>query len=275
MDRRRFLPDTNRLSVLTATVLLGYILTQFVTIPAWQLAFAFLGVKITFSVDFNTLVSVMVALLAAVGAVWLLGDHPALEGTRLDWRISIQHWILPALTAWVISVPLRYLTGGLGWWVVFALGSILLILVFMAEYSVVDPTQEYQPAAVLGLTALSFSLYLLLAIAISSAGLRLYLMLPALMPAAGLVCLRTLYLRSRGQWLLIWSAVIALVVGQIAVGLHYLPLTPVSFGLLLLGPTYALTSLAARSSEGRPWGEVIGEPVIMLVLVWGMAYWLR
>jgi hypothetical protein len=275
MERRGDLPDTNRLSVLSATVLLSYALTRFVSIPAWQASFGLVGVKIALQVDFKTVVSVMVALLAAVGSDWLLRDHPALAQGDQGWSKNVQHWILPALTAWVIGVPLNTLSGGAGWWVVFGMGSVLLVLVFVAEYSVANPSDLSHPAAVVGLTALSFTLYLLLAIAIRSSGLRLYLMLPALVAAGGLVCLRTLYLRSKGQWLLVWSGVTAVVVGQMAIGLHYLPLSPVGFGLLLLGPTYSLTSLAALRSDGRSWRDALGEPVIMLVLVWGLALWLR
>jgi hypothetical protein len=93
--------------------------------------------------------------------------------------------------------------------------------------------------------------------------------------AAFLVCLRTLYLRLKGRWLLNWAAVIAIVIGQITIGLHYLPLSPVRFGLILLGPTYALTSLSALVAEGKHWHEFIAEPLIMLVIVLGLAIWLN
>jgi hypothetical protein len=275
MEDRSYFPDSNRLSVLSATILLGYALTRFVTIPVWGAAFGFAGIRITLQVDFKTVVSIIVALLAAAGSNWLLKDHPSFINSGWSWSRNPQHWILPALTAWVIGVPLNNLAGGPGWWIVFGMGSILLVLVFTAEYSLANPADVRQPAAMVGLTALSFSLYLLLAIALRSAGLRLYLILPALVAAAFLVCLRTLYLRLRGRWLLNWAAVIAIVIGQITIGLHYLPLSPVRFGLILLGPTYALTSLSALVAEGKHWHEFIAEPLIMLVIVLGLAIWLN
>ncbi len=275
MEERSILPDTNRLSVLSATILLGYALTRFVSIPGWGAAFIVAGVKVAISIDFKTMVSVIVALLAAVGSDWLLRDHPSFIQHHWTWQRNIQHWILPGLTAWVIGVPLNNLVGGPGWWIVFGMGSVLLVLVFTAEYNLVDPGDIRHPAAMVGVNALSFALYLLLAIAVHSAGLRLYLVLPALVSATFLVCLRTLYLRSGGYWRLDWAGAITVVVAQFAIGLHYLPLSPVRFGLFLLGPTYALTILAAFIIQGRRWQIVFIEPVIMLILVWGIAIWLR
>jgi len=275
MVNRSYLPDTNRLSVLSATILLGYALTRFVTIPVWSFTFNLVGVKINLQVDFKTVVSIIVAVLAAAGIDWLLRDHPALMGTGRAWNKNLPHWILPALTAWVIGVPLNNLAGGLGWWIVFGMGSVLLVLVFVAEYSLADSADIRQPLAIVGLTALSFTLYLFLAIAIRLAGLRLYLVLPALVLATFLVCLRTLFLRLGGHWLFTWAAVIAVVIGQIAIGLHYLPLSPVRYGLALLGPAYALTSLAALMGRSHKWREILVEPSIMLVLVWGLAIWLK
>jgi hypothetical protein len=186
----------------------------------------------------------------------------------------LQHWILPGLTAWVIGVPLNSLATSPEWWIVFSMGGVLLVLVFIAEYSVADVVDIRHPAATVGLTALSFALYLILAITVRSADFRLYLMLPALALAVWLVSLRTLYLRLGGKWLFAWASVIAVVVGQIAMALHYWPLSPIRFGLILLGPSYALTSLVGGIEEGRPVQGWLIEPAVMLLLLWGLALWL-
>lgn len=274
MEPRRYLPDKNRLSVILATILLAYALTRFVDIPTITLSVGVLGILLAFELNFHTIVSALVAVMAATGSEWILRDHPGLSSSPRAWRGMLHHWLLPALTAWVIGVPLYSLPGGLSWWIIMGAGGILLVLVYIAEYNVVDPADVYHPVATLGLTALSFALYLLLAIALWSAGLRLYLLLPALVLAAGLVCLRTLYLRTGGRWLFAWSAGIALVVGQFATGLHYWPISPVRFGLLILGPTYVLTSLAGSVEEGRSTRTMVIEPVVMLTIVWGLGIWL-
>jgi hypothetical protein len=246
-----------------------------VDIPTQELSLQIPGLYLFYSVNFRTIVSVLVAALAAAGMNWLLADHPAL-GERHPTQPesltnNVQHWLLPSLTAWVIGVPLGTLVNASQWWIVFALGGVLLILVFIAEYIVVDAADIRHPPATVGLSALSFALYLMLAIAVRSADLRLYLLLPALIPAAGLVALRTLYLRLGGKWAFAWSLGIAAIIGQLTIGLHYLPLSPIRFGLILLGPLYALTSLAGSLEEGKSMPGLLVEPVLMVAVLWGLA----
>jgi len=266
MEERQHLPDVNRLSVLVSTILLAYALTPFVRLPERELALRIFGAVFDFRVNFNTSVSIMVAALAAVGTEWLVRGHPSLKEQN-----TAQHWLLPALTAWVIGVPLQTLAVDLQWWAVFALGGVLLVLVFLAEYIVVDLSDDFYAPASVGLTAISFALYLFLAISVRAGGLRLYTMLPALVLTIGLVSLRSLYLRLGGRWCVIWAAGIAIVVGQFSIGFHYWPLSPLEFGLLVLGPAYALTSLAGSLEEGRPLPTIWIEPAIMLAAMWGLA----
>ncbi len=266
MDEHQNLPDVNRLSVLAASILLVYAITPFLQVPERSLALQLPGFLFLLPITVYTLVSLLVALLAAAGASWLLNDHPRLSGQR-----TYQHWLLPALTAWAIGIPLQSLQVGLQWWAVFAFGGVLLVLVFVAEYIVVDVTDERQAPATVGLTAVSFALYLTLAIALRASGVRLYLLLPALVPAIALVSARTLYLRLGGRWCWYWAVGIALAVGQVALGLHYWPLLPLSFGLAITGPAYALTSLAGSIEEGRSRSTLWIEPAVFLGLCWGLA----
>jgi hypothetical protein len=270
VDEHQNLPDINRLSVLAATILLAYAFTPFIKLPERSLAVQLPGFLFELTLNFNTLVSVFVAILAASGTSWLLQGHP-----QLGEQHTYQHWLLPALTAWAIGVPLGTSAVGLQWWAVFAFGGVLLVLVFTAEYIVVDVSDARQAPATVGLTAVSFALYLTLAIALRAAGLRLYLVLPALLVTIGLVALRTLYLRLGGRWSWSWSIAIALVVGQVVLGLHYWPISPLSFGLAVVGPAFALTSLAGSVQDGRPWRTLWVEPGLMLALFCGLAFIFR
>ena len=266
MEERQHLPDVNRLSILVSTILLAYALTPFVRLPERELTLRIFGAVFDFQVDFNTSISILVAALAATGTEWLVRGHPYLGEQN-----TVQHWLLPALTAWVIGVPLNTLAVDLQWWAVFALGGVLLVLVFLAEYIVVDLSDDFYAPASVGLTAVSFALYLFLAISVRAGGQRLYIQFPALVLAVGLVSLRSLYLRLGGRWCVVWAVGIAIVVGQFAIGFHYWPLSPLEFGLLVLGPAYALTSLAGALEEGRPLPTIWIEPVIMLAAMWGLA----
>ena len=270
MLKTRNLPDAERLSVLAATILLAYALARFVNLPGYELAIQLPGVYLSVEINVRTFVTLLVAGLTASGADWLLRDHPALGD-----RSTLEHWLLPALTAWVIGIPLFQTPPGPIWWAGFALGGGLLMLVLVAEYIAVDPEDIRQPPAAAGLIAVSFALYLALCFSLRFAGWRLFLIVPALTLTAFLVSLRALHLRLHGQWAFMEAAIIALIVGQFAVAFHYWPLSPVSFGMLLLGPAYGLTSLIAGLKEGETLRQAIVEPGIILVLVWGVAVWFR
>ena len=270
MRRPAYLPDAERLSVLTATILLAYALSQFVNIPGRQIAIQLPGLYLEAQVNFRTLVALLVAGLTAAGSDWLMRDHPARAEKPL-----FEHLILPALTALVIAIPLAQMPLSAIWWLGFALGGAALILVLIAEYIALDPEDIRMPLASAGLIAISFALFLALAVALRFSGARLFLILPGLSLAAGLVSLRTLHLRLHGRWAWMQAGMVTFIVAQLVAVLHYWPLSPVPYGLVLLGPAYALTSLFARLEEGESPRQAILEPVVILLLVWGAAIWIR
>jgi hypothetical protein len=269
MNEHTHLPEINQLSVLAATILLAYALTPFITIPEANLALELPFGVFSFSFNFLTIVSVLVAILAGFGMDWLLHAHP-----HRVMRFPLLSSLLPALTAWVIGIPLSALTYGITWWGLFAMGGVLLVLVFVAEYIVVDfSDMRFGPAAA-GLSALSFGLFLILAITVRASGLRLYLALPALAVPLFLISMRTLYLRSGGHWNLPWAFCISAVVVQIALGLQYLPVSPLGYGLYLVAPAYALTQIGVMVEEGRPFRSVWLGPVIIMVILVLVAFFL-
>jgi hypothetical protein len=270
MERSRHFPNFDRLSVLTATILIAYVMAIFIDLPGIQTSIVIFNRSIDIQIQTQTLVAYLVAGLTAAGMNWLLRDHPTIGDGR-----SIQHLILPALTAWVISLPLYQLPVGTAWWIGFLLGGTLIVLVLIAEYIVVDPNDIRQPPAAVGLTVISFALYLVLAAALRFSGSRLIVILFALGVAVSLVSLRTLNLRLHGYWAFIESGVTAIVIAQIAAALYFWPLSPVSFGLLLLGPAYALTNLMGNLAEGETVRQALVEPIAVLLLVWMTAYWIR
>jgi len=148
-------------------------------------------------------------------------------------------------------------------------------VVSLSEYVVVDPNDARYPLATAILTVLAFVIFLILAVALNAANARLILVGPALFLAGGLAALRTLHLRLNKRWEYAWAVGIGLVAAQLGAALHYLPLTPVRFGLALLAPLYALTVLAVSLAEGNPFRRAFLEPTIMLVLFWGLAIWFR
>jgi len=260
------MPEINRLSIVTAAIMLAFALTQLVSFPAQLLSLTVLGILVELFLDFNTVITLLTAVLAAAGMDWLIQGHPEKGNYQNRWAF-IRHWIVPVLTTLVIGVALTSFSQSPLWWAVFVLGSLLLLAVLIAEYNVVGTSEEvYHPLATVALTGISFSLFLLLAIAVYYANLRLYIRLPLVAGGAMMVITRSLYLRL-GKWHTSWAFVSSLVVSEIAVGFHYLPLNPIQFGILLMGAAYALTSIVTAIKENRRQWAFWAEPVSMLVLV--------
>lgn len=264
MQTRGSLPDINRLSIVTATIMLAFALTQLVSFPAQNYAIAIFGIIIEIFIDFSIAIIVFCVFLAGAGMGWLIQSHPEKDRYQTRWAY-IRHWIVPVLTSIVIGVALNTFAGGVTWWAVYILGSLLLFAVFIAEYNVVTAEDDRNPLATVGLTALSFALYFLLAIAVFSADIRLYIRLPLLGLGAMMVISRSLFLRL-GKWHSLWAVVNSLIVSEIVVGLNYLPIAPVQFGLLLVGIAYALTSIITALEESRKSWAFWGEPISMLAL---------
>jgi hypothetical protein len=220
------------------------------------------GAVYPLSLNLASMVALMVAVMAGLGADWLLREHPGLKK-----QVTTQYLIIPAMTAWVLGVTLNTLRLSPQWWLMFALGMLLLVVVYTAEYIIVDLSDLRHIPAVMVLIAVSFALFLILSTAVDASDARLYVLFPAVVVAMFLVSLRTLYLRLEGRWCFAWSAAIALIVGQIAAGMHYLPLSPLSFGLLLAGLGYGLTSLAAGLETESKGFYLWFEPGLMFAVL--------
>ncbi|MFW5714054.1 MAG: hypothetical protein ACOCYU_05230 [Brevefilum sp.] len=259
------MPEINRFAVVSAVIMLAFALTQLISFPARLLSFVVLGIQLNFTLDFNTVITLLTAALSAIGMDWLLLSHPDRDQYQSRWSF-VRHWIMPVLTSLVIGIALNTFAGEPLWWVVFLLGSLLLMAVLVAEYNVVPSEDIRHPLARIGLTALSFALFLLLSIALYSADLRLYLRLPILGVGALMVISRSIYLRV-GRWEVLWSFANSLILAEIAVGFHYLPIPPIQIGLYLVGIAYGLTSIVTAIKEGRERWAFWGEPIVMIALV--------
>lgn len=270
LDEHNHLPDANRLSVLVAAILLAFALAQIVETQRFSLSFNVLGVAFSLPLNLTIAATLLAAGLTAAGMDWLLRGHPHFAHEN-----TFQHWLLPALTAFVIGVPLYNLQSGPGWWLSFVLGGVLLLLVFISEYIVLDSSDVRYPAASAGLIALSFALFLTLVTGLSYAGARLVLITVVVFPASALVALRALHLRLSGRWEFAWAGGIGVICTQFAASLHYWPLGPIQYGLVLLGPLYGLTGLAINLGEDMPVRRAGLEAVIVLALFWASALLVR
>jgi hypothetical protein len=261
----KHLPNINRISVLSAAILLAFTVAGFTSLPTQDLSIQIPSLFLNLTINTELVIAFLIAGLTASGADWLVREHPSFQG-----GVSIQHWLLPALTAWVIGLILFQQPFSFLWWIIFAIGGATLVLVLIAEFIVVDPNDIYHIPATIGLTALAFALFLTLTITIRNIEARVFLLVPTITVASGLTSLRTLHLLQK-KWAFTHTTVIAIIIGQLSAALNFIRIDPITFGLILLGPAYALTSLAGGLLANRFQRRIILEPLIVLCMVWGIA----
>jgi hypothetical protein len=264
------LPDSERFSVLMAVILLAYASARFVNLPLRTFSLEIGGFFLPLQFNINTVLSVLVAALTASGMDWLLRGHP-----KLGEGFQYSHWLLPALTAWVISLPLANLPLSPLWWLAFLIGALLLTMLIFAEYVSVDPEDRYYAVVSIALTALAYGMFLTLAISLKALGARLVLTLPALLISSFLISYRVQLLRSPAKVEGLPLLGIAFVSVEIAGALHYWPLSAISYGLALLGVLYALNNFLFSISEGESTFEAAKEPSAVLLIFWILAALIR
>jgi len=270
VNQRSNLPDINQISVIVAGILLAYAVSRLTSIPAEEVHIRLPGLLIKFNLNIQFLTIPIVAGMAATGSDWLIRTHPL-------WRkgFAIQHWLLPMLTALVLAFPINQLPYGTSWWLTFLFGALILMAVLLAEYITIDSQDFRQPIASSGLIAVAYALYFIFCLATNLFGYRLIFAFPSITLATFLVSLRSFNLRSPNHWMFLESSLIALVAGQIAAAIHYWPISPISYGLALLGPTYALFLFIIRLHQQSKNKYKFFEPGLIFVLCWLLAYWLK
>lgn len=260
------LPKSERLSTITAGILVCYAFLPLIQVPAQSISFLLFGISVEFRLNFYNLISLLTAAMGASGMAWLLFDHPSRENQNI-----LSHLILPALTTGAIGYPLGLIEGGAAWWIILGLGTILVVLIMVSEYISVDNRDIRYPLAMMVLSGASYSLLLVLSIALRSSSLRLYQILLVLPAIYAFFSLRILNFRLGGRWRYQWTAVITLVIAQFLIGFYYWPLSPVRFGLLMLGPAYGMIGIASALEEKPDLRRIFLEPLIMMGVLWILA----
>mgnify|MGYP001053859979 CR=1 FL=1 len=269
MVEHRYLPEAGRVSVLVAIVLLSFALAHFLPVPQGNLSIPIFGIVLTIPLTLNTILALISAAITASGMDWLLQTHPLLQKGE-----NREHWLLPTLSVLVMAVTLGSLSEEVWWWG-FGLALFLILIVFIAEYVVVDPTDHRYKLATAFLTALGFAIFLILAVSLRASNGRLFLLAPALFLGAFFASLRTMHLQLNERWEYPWAVGIGFIAMLLGSSLHYWPITPVRFGLALLAPVYSLTTLAVSLVDGIPLRRAIVVPGVMLILFTTFLIWFR
>lgn len=266
----RYFPDRDRLSVVTAVIVLAYALARFVELPSRQIGATLFGSSIGIQLNGQLMLLLMVAALISTGSETLIGSHPRSEN---GYSRNALHWILPGATSLALGLLLNLAPIGPVWWLGLAVSAFLLVVVLVAEYTVVAPEDPAFRAASLGLTALTFIVALALFGWIRFTGTRAALSATGTAVLAGLLALR-LFLLSGATFRrsLIYSGVVGLVLAQAMWALNYWRVTPTRAGLLLLVVFYVLQGLSQQHLTGQITRRTVIEFAVVGVIGAAIAF---
>ncbi|MCL5428772.1 MAG: hypothetical protein M1347_03085 [Chloroflexi bacterium] len=270
MDISRHLPDRERLSAVMALILLAYAAARFVRLPGQTLAIELAGIYLPLLINVDTVVALLVSGLTAAGADWLLRGENVLAG-----KSTARHWLLPAMTAWILSLTLANTQFGIQWWLAFAGSALLLLAILIAEYSSAFKENRFNSVATVALSVLTYGLFLILAITVRGAALRLYLAFPAIALGSFLAATRVQLLQGDAEWRPMEMVGITFTLSQVAAALHYLPVSALGYGLFLLGLLYALNLYINALNQGQEPRRAAREPLITLAIFWLLALLFR
>lgn len=240
-------PDRDRVSTLTALLLLTYTLIRIVTLPSYETEFSFLGLLIRLELNASLVMLTIAAFLAAAGSDWLIRSHPAVK----NGSTRPEHWVIPGLAALGTGVILVRIPEGPALWLGLILTAALLVAVLVSEFIVLDAEDPRHDTAAIGLTALAYLLLIGALFAIRATGLRAAFAIPLTFCACAAVAWRLLRLARIKTSAVRYGLLISTIAAQISWGLHYWPLPPLRGALILGLVVYLGNGLVLAHEEGN------------------------
>ncbi len=240
-----------RLSVVSAALLLALAFSRLVDAPARQYELPVLGSPLGLTLSGSTLLILLAAGLGATGMQSLLQDKTSSARSR---RATIIYWILPALLGAASAAWLGTLDD-LGDWTLAMLGALALVpLTFAWEYEAATAGLEEEtpsPFASWRLLALVLLVALVAFYTLVDARLRLLAGGPLLFGLATLLAAR-LFWAGAPAWrqALAYAALTGFLLVQLYWLLSQLPLSALRGGMLLLLAFYLITGLLLQLQRG-------------------------
>jgi hypothetical protein len=222
-------PQSERISALTAMVLLTYGLIRMIILPSVETEVAIFGLLVKIEFKTQSIMLILTAALAAAGTDWLIQGHPKETHSRL----AIENWIIPAMAAVAIGVIVIRIPEGPALWIGLLLGAILLVAILTAEFIVFDTQDPRFGNVATVLTSLALLLLLSSFLTIQVLEVRAFFAIPLTFLASFVVAWRLIKLAIPGRRAWTWAVLIGFIVSQLALGLHYWPISPLRRGFLL------------------------------------------
>lgn len=222
-------PQSERISALTALVLLTYGLIRMIVLPSVETEVAILGLLVKFEFKTQSIMLILAAALAVAGTDWLIQGHPYKSSSRY----TVENWVIPAMAAIAIGAIVIRIPEGLPLWIGLVLGAAILVAVLYAEFIVFDPHDPRYGRIANILIALALFLLLASFLTIQVLEVRALFTIPLVFLTSFIVTWRLLKLTFPEERIWIWAILIGFLVSQIALGLHYWPISPLRRGFIL------------------------------------------
>jgi len=222
-------PRSERISALTALILLTYGLIKMIVLPSIETEMAVFGLLVNIEFRTQSIMLILAATLAAAGTDWLIQDHPQKDRSRL----AIENWVIPALAAVAIGVIVIRIPESFALWIGLLLGALLLVAILIAEFIVFDPDDPRYGIVATILSGLALILLLASYLTIQVLEVRALFAIPLTFSASLIVTWRIMKLILPNKRLWLWAILNSFLISQLALGLHYWPISPLRRGLLL------------------------------------------
>jgi len=269
--------DIRHLNILSATILLVNAISRFVNIPSRGFRLTVLNVQWAVEINGRLPFMVLLALLVVVGSEYIFRSHPMLAEPQAKKYSTVRHWILPGMAALGGSAALNLFPSGPRWWLGLTAVTGLLILSVVGEYFVIDRKDVRYDLAAVGLNILGLTLLAIILSTLHADESRLAFAIPLIAILVSAIAMRLMDLSDvRIPATRYFSLGIGLLVSELALPLFFLPLSSVTFGLLLTLATHTGVGIAqARVKEKNSRSVILeylfldGVAIVILILALG------
>lgn len=261
----------DRISVTTWVLLMGFGLSLVLQLPTTVVGFRALGSPTSLELSATTLMAFVVAAAAAAGTESLIRLHPKRQANRLG--LTWAFWALPAAISIITVVLLPSIPTQLFQVGVILVSGLLLMIAFFSLYATVESGQPGFRRARLWLDILAYGAALLLFLFVYQSRTRSLLSGTMISLTAALLAVELLRsATNETRQVLMYSAVVGLLLGELTWALNYWPLLPgLTGGLLLLLAFYLAVGIALQGLQRRLTRRVLVEfvlfGVVALVLI--------
>lgn len=264
----------NRILTLLALIAIAPALLLVIDLPTRNYAFNVFGSPVSLVFSADTLLITLVPVLTIAGVDWVLRDHPLVR--RGDVSYLFPFWMAPGLGALALCVVLTLINV---WPLLIAallIGVMVIGILIYAEYGALSIDEAGYANSRLIVTALTYVVAYVLFAAIYGQRERTVVSATQTVLITFLLSLELLAPHTIGlKKALLYSAVIAFLIGQATWALNYWNVSIWSAGVMLLAVFYVAVGLSQQYHQGQLARGVLVEygtvSLIALVVVWLLA----